>query len=254
MRPIGLWSTSMTLSSCLEAVDAACAPGARAWRRCSCARERAGRGSSFTSVDLPEPETPVTAVKQPERERRRRRPAGCARAPRRPSSLRSGPVAGAAGGAGIARRPRQVGAGERRPACASSSATSPEATTRPPCSPAPGPMSITWSAARIVSSSCSTTITVLPRSRSARERLDQPVGCRAGAGRSSARRARRARPTSPAADLASPAGSAGPRRRRACAAGAVERSGSRARRRRRKPSRSADLLEDLLGDRALAAR
>ena len=30
----------------------------------------------------------------------------------------------------------------------------------------PGPMSITWSAARIVSSSCSTTSTVLPRSRS----------------------------------------------------------------------------------------
>ena len=36
----------------------------------------------------------------------------------------------------------------------------------PPCSPAPGPMSTTWSAARIVSSSCSTTSTVLPRSRS----------------------------------------------------------------------------------------
>ena len=35
----------------------------------------------------------------------------------------------------------------------------------PPCSPAPGPMSTTWSATRMVSSSCSTTITVLPRSR-----------------------------------------------------------------------------------------
>ena len=35
-----------------------------------------------------------------------------------------------------------------------------------PCSPAPGPRSTTWSADRIVPSSCSTTITVLPRSRS----------------------------------------------------------------------------------------
>ena len=34
--------------------------------------------------------------------------------------------------------------------------------------PAAGPMSITWSAARIASSSCSTTSTVLPRSRSRR--------------------------------------------------------------------------------------
>src|SRR5438045_3698411 len=39
---------------------------------------------------------------------------------------------------------------------------------RPPCSPAPGPMSTIQSAARIVSSSCSTTINVLPRSRSER--------------------------------------------------------------------------------------
>ena len=41
----------------------------------------------------------------------------------------------------------------------------PSATTWPPCSPAPGPMSTIQSAARIVSSSCSTTISVLPRSR-----------------------------------------------------------------------------------------
>ena len=41
----------------------------------------------------------------------------------------------------------------------------PSAITSPPCSPAPGPISTMWSAANIVSSSCSTTITVLPRSR-----------------------------------------------------------------------------------------
>ncbi len=40
----------------------------------------------------------------------------------------------------------------------------PWATTSPPFSPAPGPMSTIQSAVRIVSSSCSTTITVLPRS------------------------------------------------------------------------------------------
>jgi len=36
-----------------------------------------------------------------------------------------------------------------------------------------GPMSTTWSAARIASASCSTTITELPRSAQALQRLDQ---------------------------------------------------------------------------------
>jgi hypothetical protein len=47
-----------------------------------------------------------------------------------------------------------------------SSSTLPCATMWPPWMPAPGPMSSTWSAVRMASSSCSTTITVLPRSRS----------------------------------------------------------------------------------------
>ena len=51
----------------------------------------------------------------------------------------------------------------------------PCATTSPPWTPAPGPMSMTWSAWRIASSSCSTTSTVLPRSREALERLEQAV-------------------------------------------------------------------------------
>ena len=42
---------------------------------------------------------------------------------------------------------------------------SPSATTWPPCSPAPGPMSTSQSELRIICSSCSTTMTVLPRSR-----------------------------------------------------------------------------------------
>ena len=45
------------------------------------------------------------------------------------------------------------------------SSTVPCATTSPPCMPAPGPISTIWSAAYMVSSSCSTTISVLPRSR-----------------------------------------------------------------------------------------
>ena len=42
----------------------------------------------------------------------------------------------------------------------------PWATISPPFTPGPGPKSTSQSAARIVSSSCSTTITVLPTSRS----------------------------------------------------------------------------------------
>ena len=41
---------------------------------------------------------------------------------------------------------------------------SPWAQISPPCFPAPGPISIIWSADLIASSSCSTTITVFPRS------------------------------------------------------------------------------------------
>ena len=46
----------------------------------------------------------------------------------------------------------------------STASTVPSATTCPPCSPAPGPISTIQSAARIVSSSCSTTINVFPKS------------------------------------------------------------------------------------------
>ena len=49
---------------------------------------------------------------------------------------------------------------------ARTASSGPLAMISPPCSPAPGPMSTTQSAVRIVSSSCSTTSTVLPRSRS----------------------------------------------------------------------------------------
>ena len=67
-------------------------------------------------------------------------------------------------GVGIDRLPdRNCPVGDRGQASRSSSV--PWTTTVPPCTPGPGPISTTWSAARIVSSSCSTTITVLPTSR-----------------------------------------------------------------------------------------
>ena len=141
-------------------------PARRAARRRS-----AGSSVSMTSVDLPEPETPVTQVKHAERESARRCPCRlCCRAPRSVSAALRGAAA---------RRHRDRRAPERY--CAGQAARAgersppgvPAATTSPPCTPAPGPMSMTWSAARMVSSSCSTTSTVLPRSRSSTQRLEQ---------------------------------------------------------------------------------
>ena len=76
------------------------------------------------------------------------------------------------GGMGTARSPRRNAPVIERSSARIASSV-PAAMTSPPCSPAPGPMSITQSAVRIVSSSCSTTISVLPRSRSRVERRDQ---------------------------------------------------------------------------------
>jgi hypothetical protein len=69
---------------------------------------------------------------------------------------------------------REVVAGERAGG-AMISATVPWAMMRPPWTPGPGPMSMTWSAARIMSSSCSTTSTVLPMSVEVAEGGDQAV-------------------------------------------------------------------------------
>ena len=87
----------------------------------------------------------------------------------------------------------------------------PSATTWPPCSPAPGPMSTSQSAARIICSSCSTTSTVLPEVAQALERPDQLRRCRAGGGRSTARRGCRARRRA-ASRSGSRAAAAAPRR------------------------------------------
>ena len=69
-------------------------------------------------------------------------------------------------------------------------------TTSPPRTPGPGPKSIRWSAARIVSSSCSTTTTVFPWSRSCSSDRSS-ADCRGHAGRSTARRECTSTPTNP---------------------------------------------------------
>ena len=63
VRPIGDWSTWMILSSWLRPRIVVCRPGC--WRaRCSRLPTALNR-TSLTSVDLPEPLTPVTAVSTP---------------------------------------------------------------------------------------------------------------------------------------------------------------------------------------------
>ena len=117
---------------------------------------------SLTSVDLPDPDTPVTATKHPSGISTSMLRRLCSRAPRITSH--SPPGSRRMAGTGIVRTPaRYCPVIDRSEASRSSNV--PETTISPPCSPAPGPMSTTWSAMRMVSSSCSTTITVLPMSR-----------------------------------------------------------------------------------------
>src|SRR5438309_10059902 len=65
VRPIGFWSISITLSRCSIPERALYAPGDS--REPYRARDSAGYRIRFTSVDLPAPETPVTAMTQPSR-------------------------------------------------------------------------------------------------------------------------------------------------------------------------------------------
>ncbi len=120
-------------------------PSTLRWRpgsvlaRCRCwASERSKM--SFTSVDLPEPDTPVTAIRQPERERDVDVRAGCARAA--PRTVTTSPVPGRRrAGTGMDRLPDRycpvmealLDSSPPRPV------TGPACTTLPPCSPAPGP-------------------------------------------------------------------------------------------------------------------
>ncbi len=118
---------------------------------------------SLTSVDLPEPDTPVTQVISP---------TGIDAStflrllPVAPTIVicRSGSAATRSSGTSIWRLPDRYWPVSDSGLAITSSGV-PATTTLPPCTPAPGPRSTTWSAARIASSSCSTTMTVLPMSR-----------------------------------------------------------------------------------------
>ena len=63
MRPIGDWSMSMTLSISSQPTMRRCFPGRSRDRYTFCISARSS--TSCTSVDLPEPETPVTATNSP---------------------------------------------------------------------------------------------------------------------------------------------------------------------------------------------
>ena len=170
----------------LESLDALAGTGASRRAPFSCAAAWP-KSVSTMSVDLPEPDTPVTQVNSAERQRDRDVAQVVAvRAEDRISRARRCAVRSRAGSA-MRSRPARY-ARSSRPGSASISAGVPCATRWPPCAPAPGPRSTTWSASRIASSSCSTTITVLPRSRSCLSVAEQALGCRADAARSRAHR------------------------------------------------------------------
>ncbi len=121
--------------------------------------------TSCTSVLLPDPLTPVTHVTMPSGISTSMAFRLCSDAPRTRSFWFVG--FRRADGTGIASSSRRYFAVSERGSW-SSSASVPLKITRPPCSPAPSPMSTIVSATRIMSASCSTTSTVLPWSRSCR--------------------------------------------------------------------------------------
>ena len=118
---------------------------------------------SSIRVDFPDPDTPVTLTNIPSGIFTSIRFRLCSRAPRIHSA--SPLPRRRRAGTEMTRRPERywpvIESGALR-----MRSSGPEATTRPPCAPAPGPMSTIQSADRIVSSSCSTTRMVFPRSRS----------------------------------------------------------------------------------------
>ena len=226
VRPIGDWSMSMTLSSCSQPGACACAcPAERASGRPSASAR--GSSTSWTSVDLPLPRHAGDADEQPQRDVDRDVLAGCARW-RPPVGARACRGLRRTCGVGICRRPDRYAPGQRRSSSSRPLQVAASTRSAPPCSPAPGPMSTTWSAAWIVASSCSTTISVLPEVAEPEQRVDQAAVV------ALVQPDRRLVQDVEHADQrrcrsAWPAGSAAPRRRPACPR-ARPASGSRARR------------------------
>jgi len=160
LRPIADWSMLTTLCTFSMPSTPSCSPGSV---RVSTSRfHRALYRISLISVLLPEPEAPVTATSAPSGNFTVTLLRLFSRAPRTVSALPL-PFRRRAGSS-IPRRPEKycpVGDALHF----STSLRVPCTTTSPPCTPGPGPISTIWSAARMVSSSCFTTMTVLPMSR-----------------------------------------------------------------------------------------
>ena len=179
--PIGVWSTSSTRSTCSSAADRACSRvTARRAASCACrgslaeqplevrvqhvARERrlAGAGHAGDHDQPAERDAHVDAC------------AGCAASTR--SSVRCGVrvVDRAARLRRVPQRLAQEAAGDRARVARSGPRTVPGADDFAAAhAGAAGPRSITWSARRMVSSSCSTTTSVLRLPASSRERVEQ---------------------------------------------------------------------------------
>ena len=161
LAPIGVASMRFTRASPAASAErtwAGSAPPAMAARR-------PGMRLSSTSVVLPLPETPVTAVS---------RPRGTSTASGRtvwmaPVSRRTAPRAKTSAAAARSRTrtrrsPVRNGA-IREPGSFSTLATGPCAMTRPPSAPEPGPISTSQSAWRSTRTSWSTSTTELPSAR-----------------------------------------------------------------------------------------
>ena len=157
---MGDWSIPMTLSTHSIPCTSSHWPGRL--RAPFMAAARVLYRISFTRVDLPEPDTPVTQIILPRGKSTvmSRRLFSRALTTRRNLPL---PSRRCWGTSTYLRPDRYCPVMLRLDL--QISATLPAATISPPCTPAPGPTSTRKSAWRIVSSSCSTTMRVLPRSR-----------------------------------------------------------------------------------------
>ena len=162
VRPMGLWSMSTTLSKCSSPSMARWGAGLSVG-----AVEVAGGDRVQGVVDqggLAGAGDPGDAAEGADRDGRVDAPQVVAAGPEDAQLARRGRAGSVAPGWRCAGRRRDSARsatwGWRR-----SRRRCPGRRPRPPWTPAPGPRSTTWSAARMASSSCSTTMTVLPMSR-----------------------------------------------------------------------------------------
>ena len=156
---MGLWSMAMILFSCSTPSMPSWAPAR--WRLRFSVFESDLYRISFTSDDLPLPDTPVTQVMTPRGSFTSMFFRLLVRAPHMVSQ-----PAGSRRDAGMGTNffPDRY-CPVRESGFAMICSGVPSATISPPWMPAPGPTSTIQSASSMVSSSCSTTISVLPRSR-----------------------------------------------------------------------------------------